>query len=367
MGQVMSTSQFFLYGKRHFTKYVRYVCVFFVNRYQCYHHYSPLHRTGYLKHLASYTEPVQNRADLKFGTDGADDKQLKDKTILITGANSGLGKQVAMYCAAKDANVIMMCRNPEKAETAKKEIERATDNGNVRVVLCDLAELSAIDAAVKEIKTVDCIVCNAGVLLNDERTSKEGWEMTFASHLMGGTYYLTKQLLPKLQSSDDGRVVIVTSGGMYNTGLPDWNTMTSYSNKSEERSQSTFKYDGNMAYAYAKRGQVVLAEAWSQEWGESVTVVTAHPGWTETPAVDEAYGENKKYLEPMREPWQGAEGIAWLVATDRTNLESGSLYLDRAIQRKHLAGPFFSEGGFTKNTPAEVKAFLENLKKATGV
>lgn len=319
--------------------------------------------------MASYKEPVQSRADIKFGAPGADDKQLKDKTILITGANSGLGKQIAMYCAAKEAKVIMMCRSPDKAKAAKEEIEKATDSKKLEIVLCDLAEMRNIETAVKEIKDtkIDCIVCNAGVLLNEEKTSKDGWELTFASHLMGGTYYLTKLLLPKLQKSDDGRVVIVTSGGMYNTPIPEWNKMISYRNASEERKQSSFKYDGNMAYAYAKRGQVVLADAWSKEWGDTIKVVTAHPGWTATPAVDDAYGENKKYLEPMREPWQGAEGIAWLIATKKENLESGSLYLDRAVQKKHLAGPFFTEGGFTKNTDAEVKAFLENMKKATGM
>jgi dehydrogenase/reductase SDR family protein 12 len=119
-------------------------------------------------------------------------------------------------------------------------------------------------------------------------------------------------------------------------------------------------------YAYAKRGQVILAEQFAKEYPD-VAWVTVHPGWTDTPAVEEAFGDQKKYLAPLREPWQGAEGVAWLTQTDRKNLENGEFYLDRTTQTKHLAGPFFSEGSYTKNKPEEVAALMENLKKAAGI
>lgn len=83
--------------------------------------------------------------------------------------------------------------------------------------------------------------------------------------------------------------------------------------------------------------------------------------------MEEAYGDMKSYLNPMRTPWQGAEGVAWLMATDQSNIESGALYLDRKPQVKHLAGPFFTEGTFTKNTESEVDELIENLKKAAGL
>ena len=95
--------------------------------------------------------------------------------------------------------------------------------------------------------------------------------------------------------------------------------------------------------------------------------MTVHPGWTDTPAVDEAFGDNKKYLAPLREPWQGAEGVAWLTAAPGDRLESGALYLDRTTQTKHLSGPFMTEGSFTKNKPAQVEEYMANLKKAAGI
>ena len=115
-----------------------------------------------------------------------------------------------------------------------------------------------------------------------------------------------------------------------------------------------------MAYVYCKRGQVLLCERWAKAH-PTVKFVTCHPGWTNTPAVDAAYGENKKYLEPMRTPWQGADGIVWLCVVAKDELENGAFYLDRSPCVKHMAGPFFTQGSFTKNTTAEVDVMMENL------
>ena len=81
------------------------------------------------------------------------------------------------------------------------------------------------------------------------------------------------------------------------------------------------------AYAYAKRGQVLLAERLAKDVPE-IKWVTVHPGWADTNAVEEAFGDNKKYLNPLREPWEGAEGVMWLLSADAGKLENGGFYLD---------------------------------------
>ena len=87
-------------------------------------------------------------------------------------------------------------------------------------------------------------------------------------------------------------------------------------------------------------------------------------GWTLTPGVDAAYGESKSYLQPLRSLWQGAEGIIWLAVTDKVSaLQGGAFYLDRSPCVKHMAGPFFTEGSFTKNSREEVDNMMENLEK----
>jgi dehydrogenase/reductase SDR family member 12 len=215
-----------------------------------------------------------------------------------------------------------------------------------------VAELQA-----KEEK-VDVLVCNAGVLLNERTETKEGLEATFASHLLGGSYLLSQLLIPQLKKGTDvGRVIFVSSGGMYNVKWPaDWATATG-------STTSTAEYNGQFAYAYAKRGQVLVAEQLAT-LEPDIQWVSAHPGWVETAAVDEAYGDNKKYLAPMRNTWEGGEGICWLMHHEPAkDIESGAFYLDRTPQRKHLAGPFMTEGSYTKNSKQEVDEMMKQLQK----
>ena len=327
----------------------------------------------HVKQLPSYKhQPPQSAAAIPIGHVDADGVDLTSKTVVVTGANSGLGKQVTTYVAAKGAKVYMLCRNAERAAQAKEDIWKQIQSyqpksslsaDNLQIVVVDVAELEQVRAAAKELQSkepagIHALVCNAGVLLNERQDSSEGREATFASHLLGGTYLLSQLLLPQLEAAH-GRVVIVTSGGMYSTNLPSWDILTSTS--SDQR-----KYSGIDAYAYAKRAQVLLAERWAREI-PSVEWVTVHPGWANTPAVTTGLSNTKKYLEPLRDPWQGAEGVAWLVATDSQNIVTGELYLDRKVQPKHLAGPFFSEGKFTKNTEEDVDDLLTNLKKEAGL
>ena len=76
-----------------------------------------------------------------------------------------------------------------------------------------------------------------------------------------------------------------------------------------------------------------------------------------------AYGDKKSYLEPLRTPWQGAEGIIYLCVAPAQSLEQGAFYLDRRPQKKHMAGPFFTEGSFTKNTAEEVDEMMKGLER----
>lgn len=316
-----------------------------------------------MRHIKNYTDPVQSSAAIGVGAEGADGVDLAGKVIVVTGANAGLGKAISTYAAAKNATLYMLCRSQERAVQAQKEIMELTKNNNVHVVLVDVSELHQIRKVAAELqereKSIHALVCNAGVLLNERKESSEKNELTFASHLLGGSYLLSQLLLPQLKAAGgDARVIMVTSGGMYNFRLPSWDCLTS---------APDVPYNGVNAYAYAKRGQVLLAERMAIQEPE-VTWVTAHPGWADTNALDEAFGENViKYLKPLRDPWEGAEGITWLLSAQTSKLENGALYLDRLVQPKHLAGPFFTEGSYTKNKPQEVDDYMEKLKTAAGL
>eukprot|EP01034_Spumella_vulgaris_P022640 gene22640-28780_t len=201
-----------------------------------------------------------------------------------------------------------------------------------------------------------CEGFGANLSLNEEQlvtVTSEGVESTFAAHLLFGTYLLGSLALPTLNNTKDSRLIVVSSGGMYNTKFPSWSTATS---------TGSAAYDGQMAYAYSKRGQVILCEEWAK-LHPGVKIVSCHPGWTITDGVEKAYGESKKYLEPLRSLWEGSEGIAWLlVEPDVTKIESGAFYLDRKTQPKHLPGLLYGENEFTKNTPAEVFEMMLTLQ-----
>jgi dehydrogenase/reductase SDR family protein 12 len=330
-GQFAATSQFYLYGRKHFTK------------------------TGWEKHRARYQQPDLLEQDL----------DLSGKVYMITGANSGVGKEVAQFLASKRATIYMVCRSKQRAEAARDEIQAAASQGKVRVIQADVGLEADVRRCWQEfleqegssgLPRLDGLVCNAGALLNTKTLTSEGVEVTFASHLLFGTYLLGKLAMPALEVTEGSRFVAVSSGGMYNFPFPSWEVATSTSTDPKS------KYDGQFAYGYAKRGQVLLCERWAEQHSK-VKVVSCHPGWSSTPAVEEAYGDTKKYLEPMRTPWEGAEGIAWLMVAPSSQIQGGAFYLDREPQSKHLAGPFFTEGSFTKNTPEEVEGMMRRLEE----
>merc|ERR1712232_1538982 len=119
-GQGLTSTQFFVKGKLQSTS------------------------TGYAKALKKYLDPVQARASILRNEQGSDNVDLEGKVIMITGANSGIGKEMATYAAAKGAHVYMVCRSKERAETAKKEIQSLTSNNQIEILLGDLSILSQV-------------------------------------------------------------------------------------------------------------------------------------------------------------------------------------------------------------------------------
>ena len=103
--------------------------------------------------------------------------------------------------------------------------------------------------------------------------TSENYEVTFATHLLFGSYLLGTLFMPLLESTKDSRLVLVSSGGMLNTKYPA-NLVDISTGTSDNKIKN---YSGQLAYAYAKRGQVLLAEQWAKS-NPSVKTVSCHPG-----------------------------------------------------------------------------------------
>ncbi len=138
---------------------------------------------------------------------------MDDKTVVITGANSGIGLETAVSLAGAGANLVLGCRNVGKAAAAIEEIKRRSGNENVVNHRLDLASLTSVRSfaeALSYLNHVDVLINNAGIVLDEREETAEGFEAMFGTNYLG-PYLLTKLLLPQLRAADHARIVNVAS------------------------------------------------------------------------------------------------------------------------------------------------------------
>ena len=256
------------------------------------------------------------------GFDPADlDVDLAGRRCLVTGANSGIGFEVAQALADLGAQVVLVCRNRERGEEALQKIVDTTGNKSVELEVCDLASLAAVRELAEALSKRDThvLVHNAGALVDERVVTAEGLESTFACHV-AGPFLLTRLLKESLERAGDGRVVWVSSGGMYTQRLQlddiDW----------QQR-----PFDGVVAYAEAKRAQVILAKMWADVFeGTDVTVNAMHPGWADTPGVTTSLPRFHAITKNiLRTPAEGADTAVWLAASPAAGELTGRFVFDR--------------------------------------
>jgi NAD(P)-dependent dehydrogenase (short-subunit alcohol dehydrogenase family) len=255
---------------------------------------------------------------------------LRGRTAVVTGATSGLGQSAASQLAELGARVILVGRNPDKADDTRREIVAATGNDNVAVALADLSLLADVRKLARRLletePRIHVLVNNAGVLLNQRTTTAEGNETALATNLLA-PYLLTSMLLPRLRQSAPSRIINVSSGGMYATGL-------ALDDLQFERGT----YDGTRAYARTKRALVTLTEIWAEQLKDSGVVVHAmHPGWADTPGVAGSLpGFHTITRRFLRTAEQGADTITWLAAAEEVAEVTGIFWLDREPHTTHV-------------------------------
>ncbi len=272
------------------------------------------------------------------------DVDLSDKRCLISGANSGIGYETALALADLGAEVVLLCRNRERGEQAAQQIREQTGNARVFLELLDVSNLDSVRAAAARVSSgpVDVLIHNAGVLPDERFETDDGIELTLATHLVG-PFLLTRLLQGNLEKSPDGRVIWVSSGGMYTRRLnledPNW---------------SERDYDGVVAYAETKRAQVVLSELWAEALrGSSVVVNAMHPGWADTPSVKSSLPRFHRLTRNiLRTPAEGADTVVWLAARLRARQSTGCFFFDREERRTHLLP-------FTRESEADRRALWE--------
>ena len=206
----------------------------------------------------------------------ADIPDLGGKTILVTGANSGLGYETALALAGKGAHVLLACRDQTKGRAAEAQIRAAHPRATTTLVPLDLATLADIrrcaDALRAAYPRLDVLVNNAGVMALPYRKTQDGFEMQFGTNHLGH-FALTGLLLDRLRATPGARIVTVSSGfhrlGKIRFDDPQW-----------ERGYSKWGAYGqskvaNLLFTYELQRKLDAAKA-------DVISVAAHPGYAAT-------------------------------------------------------------------------------------
>ncbi|KAM4524083.1 retinol dehydrogenase 13-like [Odontesthes bonariensis] len=196
---------------------------------------------------------------------------IKGKTVVITGANRGIGKETAQELAKRGGRIIMGCRDMEKCEAAAKEIRGNTLNPHVYACHLDLASTKSIREFAERInqeeKRVDVLINNAGVMRCPAWKTEDGFDIQFGvNHL--GHFLLTNLLLEKLKESAPSRVINLASLA-HIIGKIDF----------EDLNWEKKKFDTKQAYCQSKLANVLFTRELAKRLeGSGVTVNAVHPG-----------------------------------------------------------------------------------------
>jgi NAD(P)-dependent dehydrogenase (short-subunit alcohol dehydrogenase family) len=195
---------------------------------------------------------------------------MQGKTVLVTGANQGIGNATAVALAAKGAHVVLVARNAEKGRAALAEVQ-AAGSGGAELIVADLSSQEQVRRAAAELKAnhrkLDVLVNNAGVYVPERHTTVDGLEETFAlNHL--GYFLLTRELLDVLQATAGARIVNVSSEAHRGARMR-WDDL-----QFEKTPYSGFK-----AYGQSKLANVLFTYELARRLeGTGVTANCLHPG-----------------------------------------------------------------------------------------
>jgi len=198
-------------------------------------------------------------------TEGLD---LSGKTVVITGANSGLGYETMRVLAMRGAHVIGVARNMERAKKACDTVK-----GKTTPVACELTDFNSVVTCSETIKKmnlpIDMLICNAGIMELPELEQVYGIEKQFVVNYLGH-FILTNRLLDQVKAADQGRIVMLTSG-RYKAAPPEG---IQFDNLSGEKG-----YDPLTAYGQSKLAVALFSQELSRRLeGTTTTSNAVHPG-----------------------------------------------------------------------------------------
>jgi NAD(P)-dependent dehydrogenase (short-subunit alcohol dehydrogenase family) len=278
---------------------------------------------------------------------------LSGKTYLVTGGNSGIGKETVRQLASQGATVILACRRTEEGNRARDEILSEGVSGKIRVEALDLAGLDSVRECAKRVAAstpaLHGLVNNAGIMNPPYGKTRDGFELQIGTNHLGH-FLLTELLLPLLKAGAPSRVVIVSScfhdRAFGREGKIDFEDLH-FQNK---------KYDGWEAYAQSKLANLLHARHLGRMLsGSGITVASVHPGWVRSNLIRHSMPVwAQDYLlfpllklAGMIEPRDGAQSSLYALLAPEVESLSGSYFSQVGIYRSREA----ARGGWPLHSP----------------
>ncbi|KAK2509149.1 hypothetical protein MC885_000937, partial [Smutsia gigantea] len=237
---------------------------------------------------------------------------IPGKTVIVTGANTGIGKQTALELAKRGGNIILACRDLEKCKEAARDIRRETLNHNVRARHLDLASLTSIREfaakIIEEEEQVHILVNNAAVMRCPHWTTEDGFEMQFGVNYLGH-FLLTNLLLDKLKASAPSRIINLSSLA-HVAGHIDF----------DDLNWEKKKYNTKAAYCQSKLAIVLFTKELSRQLqGPIFWLLVKSPQLAAQPSTylavaEELEGISGKYFDGLKEKAPAPEAEAEEVA-----------------------------------------------------
>jgi NAD(P)-dependent dehydrogenase (short-subunit alcohol dehydrogenase family) len=260
---------------------------------------------------------------------------VKDRVVIVTGATSGIGKEIAAQLLVAGAHVVLACRDRGRGESTRGELAQRTGSARVEVQLLDTSSQCSIHDFARSFKAehsrLDVLVNNAGINTRPRQLSEDGIELTFATNVLG-YHVLARELLELLRASAPARVVNVASTFAGDLDLQDL--------QFERR-----RYDAVKAYRQSKACNRLLTWALARRLQESgVTANAMAPGLVLTGLYRDTPAPLRLLLRVIglfhgRSLAVGADTAVWLASSPEVDGQSGRFY----ELRKELACQFRNE------------------------
>jgi dehydrogenase/reductase SDR family protein 13 len=247
---------------------------------------------------------------------------LDERTFLISGANTGIGRATTEALAARGATVYMACRSEAKARPVRDEIAVASGNENLHLLPLDLADLASVrecaEAFLQTGAPLHVLVNNAG-LAGKRGLTASGFELAFGTNHVG-PFLLTSLLLDRLRTSAPARIVTVSSEGHYRVDGIDYDAV-----RSPSRTRTAFH-----EYCVSKLANVLHSQELARRLvGSGVTTYSLHPGTIASDVWREVPWPIRPLLKlRMRSPAQGAQTSLYCATSAEVAGDTGLYYDD---------------------------------------